>query len=126
MDLTERKVNTMKMDTIRDAINAGAKTVYCRNGLEIDLPDTRNSYPITPPKMINGKPVYRRIFCSIKGSGDLSAIKHRSLFNPDWDWNYFRENDYDVKEREMNMLIRDNGGIDVYKTDYWATGWMYY
>ena len=117
----------MTMNTIRDAINAGARTVYCRNGLVIEMPDIGHSYDaISPPKMIDGKPVFRKIFCSIKGSGDLSVIKHRSLYNPDWEWNYFHENDYDVKEREMNMLIRDNGGIDVYKTDYWATGWMYY
>jgi len=39
------------------------------------------------------------------------------MFDPDYDgYQYFHEGDYCVPEREMNMFISANGGIDVYTT----------
>ena len=117
------------MKTIRDAIMHGAKEVYCNNGVRIELPDSYNSIydAISPPKIINGKPVYRWIFFRIKGSkANTKSVNHRSLYNENDSYNYFHVDEYIAREREVNEFISDNGGIDVYRTDYWAKGWMYY
>lgn len=110
------------MKTIRDAIDKGAKTVYCNNGLTIELPDRhcRLDECMFPPKIIQGKPVFRWVFVSLHGQNregvDISAIEHRSLCVPPY---YFHKNDYLAREREINELIFDNGGIDDYYTSYW-------
>ena len=118
------------MKTIREAINRGAKIVYCNSGLSFELPDMWGSayQAISPPKMIQGKPVFRWVFISLYGEdnpkANSSSIKHRSMFTDDG-FCYFRENDYVAREREVNELISDNGGIDIYRTSYWINGWDY-
>ena len=116
------------MKTIREAIARGAKEVYCNNGLIIKLPDRycRLDECMFPPKMIQGKPVFRWVFIDLhkKQDSDISAVKHRSLY-VDGDFCYFHENEYLAKEREVNELISDNGGIDKYRTTYWIDDWMY-
>ena len=118
------------MKTIRDAINAGAHMVYCnKNKASIELPDMYNSIydAISPPKIIDGKPVYRWIFCRIHGgNANTDSIDHRCLWNENDPYNYFHLTDYIAREREINEFISDNGGIDEYYTDYCARGWMYY
>ena len=121
----------MIMNTVRQAIEQGAKTIYCNNGTEIYMPDVGKNLdyydPISAPKFIDGKKVYRKIFCTIKNAKcGMDQIKCRCMYISGAEWNYFHENDYCIPERELNMFINDNGGIDTYRTDYWGHGWMYY
>lgn len=60
------------------------------------------------------------ILCNIKPSdcADMTILEKKfRMFDPDYDgYQYFHEGDYCVPEREMNMFISANGGIDVYTT----------
>ena len=111
------------MTTIREAINSGAREVVCLNGTRLQLNDrlADASQAFGKIKVINGKPVFRWIFFSVHNNKNTnySAISHRCQFRPDWDFCYFRENDYIAREREVNEFINDNGGIDEYRTTFW-------
>lgn len=116
------------MRTIREAIDAGVKMVYLNNGAVIYLLDVghRQDTAISTVKKINGKYVYRRIYCEVKGNADVSAIRNMCMHRPDLGVTFFNENEYLIREREMNMFINANGGIDEYRTDYWINGWWDY
>lgn len=117
------------MNTIREAINAGARDITLRNGTIIRLYDkfSDSSESFGTIKVINGNPVFRWVFFSVNKNKrtNLSAITHRCQFVPEWDFCYFRENDYIAKEREVNEFISDNGGIDEYRTMYWVNQYDY-
>lgn len=109
------------MITIREAIKNGARTIYLNNGISIDFPDVhlRKDVAISPPKIIQGKPVFRWLFFCVYGiennnTVNLSAIKHRSLYNEKLEYCYFHPHEYIAKEKEVNRLISDNGGICYY------------
>lgn len=117
------------MRTIREAINKGSMEVVCNNGTTIQLHDRfrDGSQAFGHIKNIDGKPVFRWIFFTVQKSKrtNLSSISHRCEFYPDSSWNYFRENDYIAREREVNEFIADNGGIDEYSTMYWVNQYDY-
>ena len=107
--------------TIRDAINAGSKEIHCVNGTIIKLPDIgQGDWGIQPPKYINGKPVYRWLFCQIQSNRNtvgLEDIANRKMGNP------FMPDEYCIPEREMNMFISQNRGISEYGTMFWVNQW---
>lgn len=109
------------MRTIREAISTGTKEVFTNNGTSIFLPDIgQGDWGIAPPKTIQGKPVYRWIFCWIKSSRKtvfLDDLENRKMGKP------FRNTDYCIPERELNLFIALNGGIDEYRTRYWVDQW---
>lgn len=111
------------MRTIREAINSGAREICLVNKTRIYLPDIGQGFSgIQPPKYINGKPVYRWLFCRIqenkrtKGIGDLENRKMGYPFLP---------NEYIIPEREINLFISINGGIDEYFTRFWVDQFDY-
>ena len=91
-----------------------AKVIGCRNGLRIDLPDMCNTidWQYFPPKIIDGNPVYRWIYCDIKG--DYPEIQRYCL--ADGNHSYFRNTEYLIPEKEMNHFISVNGGIDIFRS----------
>ena len=117
------------MRTVRDAINAGVRTIYCNSGLIIDMEDVHMSEyeMMSTVKHINGKRILRWIFCNLgssfknrdaldyPGVDDLIKAKRSMLYNT---------HDFIAREREVNLLIALNKGIDEYQTMYWVTGWI--
>ena len=105
------------MKTIRDAINIGAREVQLVNGTYIRLPDIgQGDFGIAPPKNINGKKVYRWIFCLVqknRNTKGLEDLARRKMGEP------FRSDEYCIPEREMNLFISENGGISEYGTRFW-------
>lgn len=117
------------MKTIREAINSGAREIVCWNGTRLRLYDkfADGSQAYGTIKVINGKPVFRWIFFSVHDDEhtNYSAISHRCQFRPDLDYNYFCQNEYIAREREVNEFIHDNGGIDEYRTMFWVNQYDY-
>lgn len=111
------------MHTIREAIDAGARDVCLVNGTSISLPDIgQGMFGIQPPKCINGKSVYRHLFCIIHESRrtrGLEDLSKRKMGYP------FRSNEYNIPEREINLFISQNGGIDEYNTMYFVNQYDY-
>lgn len=108
---------------VREAIEEmrkyGGTSIYTNNGTEIFLLDLHSAEwdCIGKIKVINGKKIYRDIFCEIKLSPftqNMDVIKKYSMYSPDD--SYFRENEYVVPERDMNLFVSLNGGIDKYQT----------
>ena len=108
---------------IRTAIDMGAKEVQLVNRTIIRLPDIgQGQFGIQPPKMIDGKPVYRWLFCLIcenKKTKGLNDLEKRKMGKP------FRDDEYCIPEREMNLFINQNGGIDEYATRFWVDQFDY-
>ena len=113
------------MKTIREAFDTGARTVYLNNHVQITHLERGLPYSerTCPPKIIDGKPVYRQIFCRITGVTDGNV------------WEFLKKADryedvlgYDfiLSEKDMNHFINLCGGIDSYRTDYWNVGWSKY
>lgn len=112
--------------TVRDAIEKASKfgghSIFTGNGTEIVLLDLWNSQYdcIGRIKMIDGKRVYRNIFCSVKPSNEtrgMNIIEKYTMYFPDENgYSYFGMEDYVIPEREMNEFVSYNGGIDVYQT----------
>ena len=108
---------------IREAISRGVHVIYTRNNTRIVHLDHGQTWDaVCPPKIKNGKKVWRWLCVGI--TNDVQPIngiedieKYKMLYS---------DHDYIIPERELNLLIAINGGIDVYQTDYWNTGWMYY
>ena len=113
--------------TVRECIEkmrkVGAYTIRCNNGTYINIieigehPDTA----IGKIKIIDGKRILRSILCHVSPADctDFSFINNKKykMFDPDYTgYQYFREGVYCIPEREMNMFINANGGIDIYST----------
>ena len=118
------------MKTIRDAISRGAWVIYLNNGTEITHLDHGQTWDaVCPPKIINGKPVYRWVFCRVSKpitKTDKKGIEYKEIIAPyalDFEKKCL---DFIIPERELNLFINLNGGIDEYRTDYWAEGYLYY
>lgn len=111
------------METIRDAIATGARAIYLNNGTQIIHLDHGQTWEaVCPPKIINGKRVYRWICCKITCTTGMMVGKE--ILKP-YAMDYLGL-DYIVPEKMLNLFIHLNGGIDEYRTDYWCKGWMYY
>lgn len=108
---------------VREAIESmrryGGTSIYTNNGTEIFLLDLHNSEwdCIGKIKMIDGRKVYRDIFCEVRPSNytrHLEVIGQYTMYDPND--SYFRENEYVIPERDMNLFVSLNGGIDKYQT----------
>lgn len=108
---------------VREAIEKmrryGEWSIYTNNGTEIFLLDLHSSEwdCIGKIKIIDGRKVYRDIFCEVRPSNytrHLEVIEKYTMYDPND--SYFRENEYVIPERDMNLFISLNGGIDEYKT----------
>lgn len=112
------------MKTIRNAIDAGARTIILNNGTQITHLDYGQTWDaVCPPKKINGVNRYRWIFCRVTRVGGLEHMTELNKMDRFKDALHY---DYILSERDMNHYISLCGGIDEYRTDYWASGWMYY
>ena len=112
--------------TVREAIKNIRKyrgyRIITRNGTEIVLLDLHASEwdSIGKIKVINGERIHRTIFCEIKPSKrtcHMEVIEKYTMYFPNENgYSYFRDGEYDVPERDMNLFISLNGGIDEYLT----------
>jgi hypothetical protein len=110
--------------TIRNAIYRGARDIYLNNGTCIVHLDHGQTYDaVCPPKKIDGINRYRWIFCRITRVGGLEHKEELYQMDKYKDILHY---DFILSERDMNYYISLCGGIDEYRTDYWAKGWMYY
>ena len=108
---------------VREAIESmrryGGTSIYTNNGTEIVLLDLHSNEwdCIGKIKVINGKKIYRNIFCEVRPSNytrHLEVIEKYTMYDPND--SYFRENEYVIPERDMNLFVSLNGGIDKYQT----------
>ena len=117
------------MMTVRKCIekmrNVSANTIYTNNGTEIFLMEINPleyDHLSTVKFKKDGQVILRRILCTIKpskrtkGIEELKADKNIWMYDPGYDYNYFRENEFCIPERKMNGFISLNGGIDAYRT----------
>lgn len=117
------------MMTVRKCIekmrNVSVNTIYTNNGTEIFLMEINPleyDHFSTVKFKKDGQVILRRILCTIKplkrtkGIEELKADKNIWMYDPGYDYNYFRENDFCIPERRMNEFISLNGGIDAYRT----------
>ena len=111
--------------TVRECIKQmrkyGADRIFLWNGTEIRILETHcdPEYSYGKIKIINGRPVMRSIYCEIKPTKHtvhMDIVQDFCLYSPTAERNYFRSDEYIVKEREMNLFIKLNGGIDEYRT----------
>ena len=112
--------------TIRKAIEEtrkyGGRVIYTNNGTEIiPLEYGACKYDaIGKIKMIDGKKVFREIFCEVKPSTrtrHMDVIEKYTMYFPDENgYSYFNQGEYVIPERDMNLFISLNGGIDEYRT----------
>lgn len=115
MEMTIRKA-------IEEARKYGGRSIYTNNGTEIiPLELGASEYDsIGKIKKINGKKVYREIFCEVKPSTRtryMDVIEKHTMYFPDENgYSYFRQREYVIPERDMNLFISLNGGIDEYRT----------
>lgn len=115
--------------TVRECIEKMRKvytnTIYTNNGTEIFLMEINPleyDHIGTVKFKKDGQVILRRILCTIKpskrtkGIEELKADKNIWMYDPGYDYNYFRENDFCIPERKMNEFISLNGRIDTYRT----------
>ena len=112
--------------TIRKALEEarkyGGHTIYTNNGTEIiPLELGACKYDaIGKIKMIDGKKVFREIFCKVIPSTRtryMDVIEKHTMYFPDENgYSYFSQGEYVIPERDMNLFISLNGGIDEYNT----------
>ena len=112
--------------TVREAIEKarrfGGNSIITNNGTEIFLLDLHASEwdSIGKIKVINGKRIHRTIFCEIKPSKctcHMEVIEKYTMYFPDENgYSYFRDSEYNIPERDMNLFISLNGGVDEYLT----------
>lgn len=65
----------------------------------------------------NGEKIFRDIFCTVNPSCatvDMEMLQKYSMYTPGY--GMFREQDYVIPERDMNLFLNQNGGVDVYRT----------
>lgn len=111
---------------VREAIERirryGGTSIYTNNGTEIVLLDLCNSEwdCIGKIKVIGGKKIYRDIFCQVKPSKltrHMEVIEKYTMYFPDGNgYSYFDNDEYVIPERDMNLFVSLNGGIDEYQT----------
>lgn len=107
---------------IEEARKYGGHILFTNNGTKITLLDLHNSEwdCIGRIKTINGKKVFRDIFCDVKpskGTKHMDVIGKYTMYDPDENgYSYFREDEYVIPERDMNLFVSLNGGIDEYAT----------
>ena len=111
--------------TVREAINRRYDSIRCNNGTEIFLPDIKMRYEedqFCPAKIIDGKKVYRTLFWRIGESKNTVVIDHLKAKYCAYsdDDHFFNKYEFFIPEREMNMFISLNGGIDIAASDYWT------
>lgn len=108
---------------VREAIESmrryGGTSIYTNNGTEIFLLDLHSNEwdCIGKIKVIDGRKVFRNIFCEIRPSNrtrHMDVIEKYTMYGPND--SYFRENEYVIPERDMNLFVSLNGGIDKYQT----------
>lgn len=108
---------------VREAIEKmrryGGTSIYTNNGTEIFLLDLHSNEwdCIGKIKVIDGRKVFRDIFCEIRQSNrtrHMDVIEKYAMY--DSNDSYFRENEYVIPERDMNLFVSLNGGIDKYQT----------
>lgn len=115
MEMTIRKA-------IEETYKYGGRIIYTNNGTKIIPLDfgAADYDAIGKIKTINGKKVYRKIFCEVKPSTctrHMDVIEKYTMYLPDEDgYSYFRQGTYVIPERDMNLFISLNGGIDEYQT----------
>lgn len=114
------------MFTIRKCIEEMREV--CSSDIYLYTTRTRiHVYEINPDKYDHistykergGNKILRKIFCYIESSNKTLGMRDLEkfrLFEPKIDFNYFGENDYLIPERDMNIFISLNGGIDHYRT----------
>lgn len=112
--------------TIRKAIEEarkyGGRVIYTNNGTEIiPLDYGACEYDaIGKIKVIDGKKVFREIFCEVKPSKHtryMDVIEKHTMYFPDENgYSYFNQGEYVIPERDINLFISLNGGIDEYRT----------
>ena len=111
------------MRTIREAINIGARSIYLNDGTLIVHLDHGRTDAMCPPKMIDGKPVYRWLYCRItntKRKMHFDFLKEKDKLH-----SIYPYIDYVLSEHDMNEFISLSGGIDEKNTMYWANPWDY-
>lgn len=102
------------MRTIRNAIDAGARTIYLNNGTQITHMDYGQTYnAVCPPKKINGINRYRWICCRITRVG---GVEHKIELEKMDRLHDHLHYDYILSERDMNHYISLCGGINEYRT----------
>lgn len=111
---------------VREAIESirkyGGTSIYTNNRTEIVLLDLRNSEwdCIGKIKRINGKEIYRDIFCQVKPSKltrHMEVIEKYTMYFPDVNgYSYFNEDEYVIPEHDLNLFVSLNGEIDEYQT----------
>lgn len=115
--------------TVRECIEKMRKVsqdvIYTNNGTKIillEINPLEYDHIGTVKFKKDGQVILRRILCTIKpskrtkGIEELKTDKNIWMYDPGYDYNYFRENDFCVPERKMNEFISLNGGIDTYRT----------
>ena len=109
-------------EAIKEARRFGGHSIITNNGTEIVLLDLHNGEwdSIGKIKVINGEKIHRTIFCEIKPSKHtchMEVIEKHTMYFPDENgYSYFRDGEYDIPERDMNLFISLNGGINEYQT----------
>ena len=110
---------------IEEMRKVSTNIIYTNNGTEIFLMEINPSkydYIGTVKFKKDGRVILRNIFCVIKSSKktkgieELRADKSIWMYSPEYDYNYFSENEFCIPERKMNEFISLNGGIDTYRT----------
>lgn len=109
-------------EAIRKAVRYGSFMLYTGNGTQIRLLDICNSpYDcIGKIKVVKGERIYRDIFCAVTKAPEtqhMDVIERYSMYVPDDNGcSYFCDDEYTIPEKDMNLFISLNGGIDEYRT----------
>jgi len=111
----------MSITTVREWISAGASEIACKNFTYVRFLN-QSDYP---PKIIKGKPVYRKLLCSIVPPYSKKEQSHINLDDLPGVAELKAKGcwvgglDFVIRERDLNHFISLNGGIDEYATTYW-------
>ena len=115
--------------TIRECIRemrkikiSDAQTIWTENGTEINIPDIKRSLENSTSriKIVNGEQIIRVADCFIVPSKNTKCLDTISKYNlyekfGSYPWG-FRKNEYYIPEKELNIFISINGGIDKYRS----------
>ena len=116
-------------EVAKELRNLGSSKIVTNNGTKVFLLENYTtkdfaSQAIGTFKFDNDGNIIalRQIFCSIepsrytKGLDDLKKNKNWWLFDPKDEFNFFRENQFVLPEKELNSFLMQNGDIDHYAT----------
>ena len=118
MDMTIREC----IREMRKIKTSAAQTIWTENGTEINIPDIKISveYRMSKTKKSEDGPIFRILSCFIKASKNtkkLDSIKRYNLCEKFGKDNiYFRNNEYYIPEKELNIFINIKGGINTYRS----------